>query len=861
MLLAILTAMSLWVPAYGAEAPEAAPELAVEPADAPEPTEEPAVTPEPTEEPAVTPEPTEAPVVTPEPTEEPAVTPEPTEEPAVTPEPTEEPAAVPEPTEIPEDPSVPEPEPELAAAVPAPLPVPRYKVENWQKVTIRYGFTSSGNTYSTTDGVRVTWEPVAGAVSYKVWRKDEGGSWQLRTTCQEGTTSWFEGLGTNGGYYTYSVQSVDADGNDGVFDGTGTGIRFWKAPSAYLSAANTANGVKLGWGAVNGAVKYRIYGRSQDSDPWKLLGETADQLLVWTGAVPGVSYSYALQYVDKDGYASVFNERGDEEWVYMVQPKVTSVKRDGGGVTITWDPAPGASSYDVFYRKGTDSDWTQIRPNRFSQYYTTRETSYTWTGAADNTVYYFIVRANESAAYSIISSQSVYEGTGVLLPAAAPKLTSAKNDRNYITIQWEAVQGAAKYRVFYRTGGGAWKKLKDTAGTSYTWKKAVSGKTYSFTVRCLAEGGGYASDYNQTGRTVTHYDMPKISQAVWSGKNVKLSWNKVSGAVKYRVFYRVGEGKWKKLADTSKTSYTCKTAKTNTVYYFTVRCVDKTGKKYLSDYSTTGRLLANSAAPQLKKAECVDNTVLVTWKKVKGASQYQVFYRTGKGSWKKLGVADSASYVFRSPKSGTKYTFTVRCLSADGKKYVSAYDTAGKSVTYVDPARVNASSKANGVRLYWNAVPGAAKYRVFYKKASESAWKKLTDTKSTEYLWTKAVVGTRYSYTVRCLDANGNYVGDHGVLTSTFLKVSSGSSSGSGSGGSSSGSSSSIPSSSDRGKTCWRCHGSGQRDCGTCGGSGYVTNYGYAPGMGSWHERKPCPSVTCHGGKVTCSTCGGDGII
>lgn len=49
---------------------------------------------------------------------------------------------------------------------------------------------------------------------------------------------------------------------------------------------------------------------------------------------------------------------------------------------------------------------------------------------------------------------------------------------------------------------------------------------------------------------------------------------------------------------------------------------------------------------------------------------------------------------------------------------------------------------------------------------------------------------------------------------------------------------------------CIICDGTGWRDCLTCNGSGY-TGYG--------SDRHECPSFNCNGGKVSCTTCGGDG--
>ena len=552
------------------------------------------------------------------------------------------------------------------------------------------------------------------------------------------------------------------------------------ADHVYLYASNQIDGLKLYWDPIQDAVLYRLYWKQAYGGTWALLAETAGTEYLWAEAVGGVTCDFALEYVTGDGTVHAYNANGDRQTVYMAQPGNVAVTRDDGGITVTWDPVPGARSYDVFYRRGTDSDWTQIRPNRFSQYYTVRDaTSYTWSysaysGPSADTVYYFTVRANEGTTYSIIESQSTYDQTGVLSPiSGAPKISSVKNEGNHIRVGWQAVPGAPLYRVFYRTGGGNWKRLKDTAETSYTCQKPVSGRSYTFTVRVLTADGQYASAYDKTGKTITHTHMPKISKAAWSGKNVQLTWAKVSGAVRYRVFYRIGDGAWKRVGDTTKTSCTWTKAKSNTVYSFTVRCVDKAGEKYVSDYDSTGKLLAAAEGPRLTGVKNVTNGVTISWKAMSGAAQYRVFYKTGSGNWKRLGDTSSTSFTWRGGKSGTTYAFTVRCISADGKSYTSAYDKTGVTITYKP---VSSSSSGSG--------------------------------------------------------------------------GSSGSSGGSGGGSSSS----------DRGKTCWRCGGSGQRDCGVCGGSGYVTNYGSAIG-GSWHERKPCPSVTCHGGKVTCSTCGGDGII
>ena len=48
---------------------------------------------------------------------------------------------------------------------------------------------------------------------------------------------------------------------------------------------------------------------------------------------------------------------------------------------------------------------------------------------------------------------------------------------------------------------------------------------------------------------------PKISKAESVNGGVKISWGKVKGAEKYRVYYKGSKG-WTRLADTTSTSYT-----------------------------------------------------------------------------------------------------------------------------------------------------------------------------------------------------------------------------------------------------------------------------------------------------------------
>ncbi|MDY4977951.1 MAG: fibronectin type III domain-containing protein, partial [Ruminococcus bromii] len=77
---------------------------------------------------------------------------------------------------------------------------------------------------------------------------------------------------------------------------------------------------------------------------------------------------------------------------------------------------------------------------------------------------------------------------------------------------------------------------------------------------------------------------------------------------------------------------------------------------------------ASLATPKISKAESVYGGVKLTWNKVSGAAKYRVYYKGSKG-WTRMVDTTSTSYIDKDVSSGRNYTYTVRCISADGKSF------------------------------------------------------------------------------------------------------------------------------------------------------------------------------------------------
>ena len=81
---------------------------------------------------------------------------------------------------------------------------------------------------------------------------------------------------------------------------------------------------------------------------------------------------------------------------------------------------------------------------------------------------------------------------------------------------------------------------------------------------------------------------PTLTGVKGDNNGVTVTWNKVSGAAKYRVFRKTGYGNWQRVGDTTALTYTDTTAKVGTQYVYTVRCITSDGKVYTSGHSIAG---------------------------------------------------------------------------------------------------------------------------------------------------------------------------------------------------------------------------------------------------------------------------------
>lgn len=335
---------------------------------------------------------------------------------------------------------------------------------------------------------------------------------------------------------------------------------------------------------------------------------------------------------------------------------------------------------------------------------------------------------------------------------ATPKISKAESVYEGVKLSWNDVDGAALYRVYYK-GKNGWTKLTDTTETSCIDNDVYSGGNYTYTVRCITEDGKhFASGYDFKGTRLTYIAAPEISKAESVNGGEKLTWNKVKGAEKYRVYFKNGK-KWTRIGDTTSTSLVHKNVVSGRNYTYTVRCISGNAKSFTSDFNHNGTETTYIGTPQISNIESVNGGVKLSWRSVNGAEMYRVYYK-GRNGWTKLVDTTETACVDSDVLSGNHYTYTVRCISNDARKHQSGYDKNGKSLKYIAAPKVTKTDVTyNSVNLTWNKVKGAEKYRVYRRNGN--TWKRIADTKSTSVTDKNLSAEKSYTYTVRCITANG----------------------------------------------------------------------------------------------------------
>ena len=327
----------------------------------------------------------------------------------------------------------------------------------------------------------LTWNAVYGATSYRIYRSTSRGSgYSLLGTV---TATSYTNTGAKAGTtYYYRVKACNDAGlspYSNIVSGKVKSVT--PKPSApVVKIGNSASSGKpmLTWNAVSGATSYKVYRATSQNGTYSLLGTVTATSYTNTGAKAGVTYYYKVKAVNSAGESAYSNTVSGRTTVTTLTMGHSSTS---GKPQLTWKAVSGATSYKV-YRATTKN-------GAYSVINTTKARTYTNTGAALGTTYYYKVEALNAAGKSMGFSAVV---DGKVAPVLAVGYSSVSGKPQ---LTWKAVPGATEYQVYRSTQqNSGYTKINTTTATSYVNTGAKANTTYYYKI--VAVKGTAVSDFS-----------------------------------------------------------------------------------------------------------------------------------------------------------------------------------------------------------------------------------------------------------------------------------------------------------------------------------------------------------------------------
>ncbi len=573
------------------------------------------------------------------------------------------------------------------------------------------------------NGISLKWNAVGGAVTYNIYRREDNGTLLLIDVCD--SNSYLD-LGVSyDKTYTYCVEAISPKGISKVSFDSNSLIRIGAIGKTTASIAE--GGIKIEWEASDIAESYALY--RFNGTQWILLTQTSETYYIDSNVVSDESYAYAVAAI-RDTSIGVLNTDTPQYLRYLAPVSGITTANGNGYTRISWEAVAGAQSYYLYKSAAADGEYELIATLRGGTL-TFKDEDVKSAREA-----FYKVQCHNGENYSVMSSarQNLY--------LSRVSVTSIKNGYSGQTVTWKAVAGAKSYNIYRKVYGGEYELYDSVSSkkTSFLDENPVNGRRMYYAVRAV--NGNSTSSYKA--KSEVYVAAPKVT-VTNSSSSITVKWGKNNEATSYTVYRKVNSAKsWTKLDNVEGTSFTDKNVKAGNTYKYTVRAYKK---QYSSGYNTDGWKIVRLTAPKLKAVENGYGYLKISWGKVSGAKQYNVYRKAdGDKSWKKIAETKNTYYNDKKVENKEVYKYTVKAVNG---KSISTYNGSGKSGRYLQAPKLSVQNATNGIYMTWSRISGANSYYLYRKAGNAKSWKKIDTITGNSYLDTNVKEGVVYKYTIR----------------------------------------------------------------------------------------------------------------
>lgn len=480
-------------------------------------------------------------------------------------------------------------------------------------------------------------------------------------------------------------------------------------PTGLNATGVSASQINLSWNASSGATGYNIKRSTTPGGPYTAIA-TGVPVTSYsnTGLTPGTIYYYIVTAIDSSSESGISSQAS--AITAPGAPSGLTATEGDTQVLLNWSAVAGATSYNVKRAITSGGPYSTLATGVVAP-------SYTSTGLANGTTYYYVVSAVNTAGQGSNSNQAGATPLALLSqgrPATASSTEGGRspshaNDGNLST-RWTAsgggypqwwkvdlgkVQTINKAVILWESSASrSYKYLIEISDNDVTYTTLVdqsartatgdSTETFSATARYVritvtGSSGGWAAFYECyiygiEGFQPTPPNAPtSLAATAISSSRIDLNWTASSGATSYNVKRAAGTGgPYSNIATGITTlNYSDTTSSSGTTYSYVVSAVNGVGE---GAESSQAGATTFPGAPTGLTATPGNTQATLNWIATTGADSYTVKRATMSGG-PYTSIASGVTtpnHIDTGLSNGTIYYYVISAMNATGEGANSA---------------------------------------------------------------------------------------------------------------------------------------------------------------------------------------------
>ena len=442
-------------------------------------------------------------------------------------------------------------------------------------------------------------------------------------------------------------------------------------------------------------------------------------------------------------------------------------------ITATAATAAGID-FRFRYRLGTSGNWTDASVSSatttaaISLTGLTANQAYEYQASMDST---FPVDDKTTGTFTTVATTTqLGKVSGVVLTAPVD---------NGLTVTWAAVTTANSYRVRWATTAGGQSSTNEAvvSGVTYDIPGLSTNDEYFVQVRAETATAGYTSGlYSDEVSKLTTIPAPTNVITSATATTITVSWDAVTGATAYEVWYNVSGGtRFDITGSPLPTTYTITGLTTGTTYMvWTAAKIGSAEGRFSTRIDVTPAAPITAQAPTDVTLVAGFETITASWTAPTDTGNaaitgYVLEYQAkGASQWVAIDLSNVASHVIPSLTAGTTYTVRVATKNSAGtgpysdKPYPSAKAEGPPDKPQPANGRISISadsSTLSQMEIYWPTPDGngggITSYDLRYRIVGNSNWITVNQS-GTSYNATGLTLHEKYEMQVRATNSHGS---------------------------------------------------------------------------------------------------------